>query len=874
MILLTLALAATPPVGCEMGPELERQLDTLPEAKIHWDLRGGRVREPPTAQAWVLCRRKRLSVGEADVLASFGGTVLAVPAVAAIEPEVGASLGAFAGTALLLDGLQSVPAALPRRWNETETPSSRVLSLSGLEALDVETARWLGHPATERLVVGLPAMTPTLTASLHNQEVSWPRVEALPLAVAEVLDTKGTVEMPALRALDPEVASAARVGHWVLGIETASADLVKALDGSVDLPRVTTLSTEAIGALKGHRVLGLTTLSPEQASALMVYELTLPNVDSLSLDTAKALAGNRRLSKLTLPGLTSVSDDVAAALQRRPSGVTAENWVQLPELTVVGHGAVGLFLRNGWLHLEGKTLLPGTLEAIELQAIRSIRLPRVPTLEPLAAFGGSLSIVGTPSGLSDLKATALTVRIEAGDDPTLLPTDGPPLTLIFADDRVITLAEAEWMKTRKPKELHFAAMPSVETAKVLLTVGAYSTSKTHALIRSDVPLHELAAGRRIATEQGPPCEPRLPGPRQHGWYDHTAGRDGWPGQRNVPWILCGLTHLDLATAERLQGYRDLVLPSPETAEDDAWDLLTADHNSSIVVFWDDLKGRRMELVTRPRQRKVAIYGLRSLSPEQARDVKGVNLIFGQAFGMEMAEALPYGASIFVEQPLDRPVLQRLYDRHIQSRQVSAADLRPQRPADLPEDAFWLSATDGFHLGTSMSVHKATFSTPDGEEVLEIGLFNEVVRLPWPADRPRYDAGASRPEPIDVKVDMAEVAWFSRGDTAIQLHSVRLSGDRSSAWATLFRRDPSGVEVARAPLAEGAELSFEGEVLPIERNDRGRFRVSVRGHAFHPSGRPSCFQDLCVAVDEEGTDAAMVITRHGLVPMEPTREPRR
>lgn len=820
---------------------------TVPEGtEVHLDhRRGGLVPPPKGAQAWGACAHRRLAPSDLDVLASNPPTILALPRVSTLGPAAGERLARLPTSDLRLTSLDDVPVAFARAW--AAAGEGRHLALGAPD--DIEVVRWLGHPNTERLELGWEDPAPQLLAHLHNQEVALPALRVLRAETVAALREATFWRFPAVRTLEPGVAAELTVLHVELGLTKLDAELARSLPEHVDLPALVQVETEVLGVIASKSLtLGLVELSSEQASALRCRRLALPDLQALSVESAQALAENPALRDLELPALTELSEDAATALSRGPS--RDDGWVVAPSLHAPGERAMALLVdRFGRLDLSRSTGVDRILGEVPA-GVRQLTLPPVDDVRALHAYTGSLTVHGVPKGLGALEVSALEVELGASD-----PLDGLSevtdrrLRVRFPPGRRITEDEARILVEARPEQVESTSSPAtLAAAKALLPLSR--------ALPYDLPIREQAAGVTIADRAGAPCLPDTPG-----WHDHTAGLDGIPQRTTVPWVQCGLEHLDATTAERLlPGRNPLVLPHLVSLDPDAWALLIEKRQGPIVLHTDTVRPAHIEWLRVPARTEVALYGLRDLTPTTAASLpRGAHLVFPEGLTEPVARALPPDSSVFSERPLSIQVLRVLDDRRVQSRQLKArrAELRPPRPRGMPATALWLSDVGGV-LAPGLR-RRTRIATPADRPVLTVDVGGLSFEVPWTPDRPRYDDAGLDPTPIEVALPPGDPIWSKRGVYALQLHSVRLAGDRSSAWATLYRRAEATSSHALVPghqqiLGRDVEVEHLGEVWKVVVADQHR-QLTDR---YRP-----CIRDLCFRLEDGGP----VVEVHALEPVE-------
>ena len=275
--------------------------------------------------------------------------------------------------------------------------------------ITADQAKQLAQDRSGRLLLDhLSALTPEAAKELARHEgwLSLNGLTSLSNETAEALGQhKGQLHLDGLTALSPEAARALarHSGELSLnGLTTLSDEvgvaLAKQTGGRLHLKGVKSLSTEvgkALAQRKGggptHKVCldGLESLPVEAAEALAEthphnWDGRLPGLKTVSVEVAKALA--KRQHGLSLEGLTSLSDEAAKALGGKLGG----NLPRLTSLTVESARAItgpvpGQFHRT--LVLDGLTALPDDIAlAIGGKDSRgNLHLNGLTTLTPVAA---------------------------------------------------------------------------------------------------------------------------------------------------------------------------------------------------------------------------------------------------------------------------------------------------------------------------------------------------------------------------------------------------------------------------------------------------------------------------------------------------------
>ena len=283
------------------------------------------------------------------------------------------------------------------------------------------------------VVVGSPAMfglnrpfaaelpnDTTAITSLTPEQARLVVAEALPACVLQRHPEKSDRERAAMLA-NKETAEIYE--SWATlrlnGLTTLDAQTAKVLatfKGVLDLDGLPALDPEAAGLLakancKWLRLRGLTTLSPETArelvkSRLQAHAISLPQLDTLDVATAKVLATFKG-QELILRGLVAIDVDVAKALTeyrgRLPLGLTTLDPETVKALAAAGFRerlsldglatldadtAKALSHYKGSLSLPNlKNISPKTLSALIEK--RDVEIPLVETLELINEPDGS-----------------------------------------------------------------------------------------------------------------------------------------------------------------------------------------------------------------------------------------------------------------------------------------------------------------------------------------------------------------------------------------------------------------------------------------------------------------------------------------------------
>ena len=338
-----------------------------------------------------------------------------------------------------------------------------------LQRLTVEHAQRLAQDKSGRLALdGLKTFSPEAAKELAKHE-GWLSLNGLTEISDEVAAAlgqhKGALHLNGLTKVSNGAAKslAGHRGELSLnGLTTISDEAARALakhtGGRLMLKGLTTLSGEAGKAFAGRKgggptyqtVLdGLTSLTPEAAAALAEshghnWRGDLPAFETIPVEVAQALA--KRQGGVSLPGLTTLSDEAAKALE----GKLGANLPRLTSLTVESAKAIagpvpGQNRRS--LVLDSLTSLPDDIAlAIGGKDSRgSLHLNGLTSLTPIAAKTicqreGDLYLNGLTT-ISDETLKALAEHKAPGFARPIVHLQG--LTSLSDDGAVIL---AEWPK--------------------------------------------------------------------------------------------------------------------------------------------------------------------------------------------------------------------------------------------------------------------------------------------------------------------------------------------------------------------------------------------------------------------------------------------
>ena len=260
------------------------------------------------------------------------------------------------------------------------TAVGRAQETASIRTITVEDAKRLSQDRSGALLLnGLATISPEAARELAKYD-GWLSLNGLKEIADEAAmalgQHKGALHLDGLTKVS-DAAANALAGHRgelsLNGLTAISDESARALarhaGGRLMLKGLTTLSGEAGKAFAGRKgggptyqvVLdGLTSLSPEAAAALAGahphnWQGNLPAFKTIPVEVAQALA--KRQGGLSMPGLTTLSDEVAKALGGKLSG----NLPRLTSLTVETAKAIAGPVpgqSNRSLNLEGLTSLP------------------------------------------------------------------------------------------------------------------------------------------------------------------------------------------------------------------------------------------------------------------------------------------------------------------------------------------------------------------------------------------------------------------------------------------------------------------------------------------------------------------------------------
>jgi len=320
----------------------------------------------------------------------------AIAAIRSLTPEQARELVAKRSDATVRIGTGNAPLAFAGNGISLRG----ALMLSSLESLDAETAAVLaGYDEGPLFLDGLSTLSPEVARALKNFK-GGPRSFA---SFGRCLSLAG------LETLSPEAAAslAAFPGEaLVLGVrelpEAAFRRLMK-FQRRLYLPRLARIpagTTEALADYRGPglSLLGLSTVSPEQARALtelgVMWNGRLPNVKNLTPETAAVLAGFKG-PRLDLDGAT-LSKEALEEVAGYRGLLLLRGLTTLPEEKLA---ALAAFNGSG-LGLGGlTTVTPDLAKRLATFATKFLSLDDVAELSPEAAaalvgFPGAVSLAG------------------------------------------------------------------------------------------------------------------------------------------------------------------------------------------------------------------------------------------------------------------------------------------------------------------------------------------------------------------------------------------------------------------------------------------------------------------------------------------------
>ena len=261
--------------------------------------------------------------------------------------------------------------------------------------------------------------TPTNTANFMKRAI-FGSLLCLGLLTSATLRAEDTNQIKQITVEDAKRLSQENTGRLLLnGLTMLSDDAAKELakqDGWLALNGLKTLSKEAAGAFRQHKgylhLDGLTTITDEAAKALAGHagELSLNGLATLSDEAARAFAQHRG-GRLFLKGVTTLSDEAIKALGQRkgggplfrifldglasltPGGAAEmieshpHSWDgRLPGLKTISDDVARVLAqrKSGGLELSGLTSISD--EAAQVLAPKVVcRFPALKTLSPVAA---------------------------------------------------------------------------------------------------------------------------------------------------------------------------------------------------------------------------------------------------------------------------------------------------------------------------------------------------------------------------------------------------------------------------------------------------------------------------------------------------------
>ena len=331
------------------------------------------------------------------------------------------------------------------------------------QELTTEEAKRLAQDKSGRLLLnGLTTLSAEAAKELakHDGWLSLNGLTTLSDETAEALGQhKGYLHLNGLTKISDETARALarHKGELSLnGLTSISDETTKVLaqhsGGRLHLKGLTTLSPEAARALaqrKGGGPMfsvyldGLTTLSVEAAAALAEahphnWNGHLPGIKTVSDDVARALA--KRQHGLSLEGLTTISDEAAKVLLPKIGG-------RLPGLTSLSPEAAKMLAQSrGGLNFDGLNKLPDeTAKELEKSGA-ALSLNGLTTLSPVAARAickreGDLYLNGLTT-ISDETLKALTEHKSPGYARPVVYLNG--LTILSDDGTAVLASWPKW----------------------------------------------------------------------------------------------------------------------------------------------------------------------------------------------------------------------------------------------------------------------------------------------------------------------------------------------------------------------------------------------------------------------------------------------
>jgi hypothetical protein len=304
-------------------------------------------------------------------LRAYGG-VITLGGVAQPTPELLAALDGFGGedwgTALELPAMTELSPAAAAGLARTKC----LLIMPALESLPVAAARALAaHEGVGVVLGGLSRLDPEAAAALARlkslQGMLLPDLEVLEsVPLAGRLAKQDHVFLPRVKRLTPEIARA----------------LAPNEGGELSLPGLESLPVDVARALAASGYFGITlppALEPPPAAALAGHNgpLIIPGALAPRVETAAALA--RHPGEIRLPGLATLPADVAAALAPHEGVLVCERLTALPPAT-----AAALAKHRGGLWLGGLRTIDAETARLLATGTGPLALPDLQAIAPRA----------------------------------------------------------------------------------------------------------------------------------------------------------------------------------------------------------------------------------------------------------------------------------------------------------------------------------------------------------------------------------------------------------------------------------------------------------------------------------------------------------
>ena len=472
-------------------------------------------------------------------------------------------------------------------WPVPAARAAAPVDSATLKTLSVDDAKRLAGEIRGRLSLDSLTTLPDDVAKELAKREGWLSLNGLTTlsnGAAEALGGhKGYLLLDGLTALSNEAAaSLAKHGGYL------SLNGIKTLSDEAAAPLFQTGGMAGHAGTRGGLSLrGLTTLSPAAAKAIAARKGAEVHIDGLTTLTPEAAAilvtAHPHVWNGQLPRITTVSEELAQALAKRPHGMS------LPGLQELSPAVAAALAGKFGTHLPGLTSLSPEVATLALKQARGVNLDGLTELsdelaQVLAKTGGPLSL----NGLKTLSVSAADAIAKRDQDISLLGLAE------IAPDAAKKLAAHGGHPNHRPRvHLNGLKKLSDETAAALAGWNKWS---------GRLPLlTELSEPAAAAIASNPHFDGRLPALKtlSAGAAKHLAARHG-------DLVLDGLATLPDDVAAALAGHRGtLSLKGLKTLSDAAAAALAAQQGilslDGLTTLSDSaakaLAGHAGELVT-------------------------------------------------------------------------------------------------------------------------------------------------------------------------------------------------------------------------------------------------------------------------------------